>query len=76
MGVGGGMLYSFVFMTVRQLARGESIAMRVLRWIGRALLDGAVLYGMSLAGPQLFHDPQWRSLHEWKNNRMKEGTDY
>jgi hypothetical protein len=76
MGIGGGMLYSFLFMTVRQLSRSGSIAMRVLRWIGRALLDGAVLYGMSLAGPQLFHDPQWRSLHEWRGNRMEDETDH
>jgi tetrahydromethanopterin S-methyltransferase subunit D len=72
MGIGGGILYSFVFMTLDQLSRSGSIAMRVLRWIGRALFDGAVLYGMSLGGSQLFHDPQWRNLQEWRDNRIKD----
>lgn len=76
MGIGGGILYSFVFMTVRQLSRSGSIAIRLLRWIGRALFDGAVLYGMSLGGSQLFHDPRWRSPQEWRDNRMKDESSF
>ena len=57
MGIGGAVLYSLAFMAVRTVRRGSALGALSLRWLGRALLDGAALYGASVAGVQLFPDP-------------------
>jgi hypothetical protein len=69
MGIGGAVLYSLAFMAVRSVWRGGALAARSLRWLGRAFLDGAALYGASVAGVQLFPDPLSGRLQEWSVQR-------
>ena len=69
MGIGGAVLYSMAFMAVRGLWRVGVLAAQSLRWLGRAFLDGAALYGASFASVQLFHDPRWGRQQEWRVRR-------
>jgi hypothetical protein len=69
MGIGGAMLYSLAFISVRALVRGGALA---LRWLGRrAFLNGAALHGASVAAVQLFAEPLSGRLQESSTQRPK-----
>ena len=57
MGIGGAAVYSLVLMGVCELLQLGSCASRLLRWVGREILDGAALHGASLHGTPHALDP-------------------
>jgi hypothetical protein len=62
MGIGGAVLYSLTYMAVGGLGSVGALLLRLLRWVGRALLDGAALQGASMGNHQWFHDALFRNL--------------
>ena len=50
MGIGGAIIYSLAQIGVRALRQSGSHAGRMMRWVGREILDGAARHGTSLDG--------------------------